>query len=100
MCGLSAPTSGWIRLALLLCIRFKGDRGSSFLGSLGRPFRLCLPKPRADPNSGDLPADPAFPGPHEAVDSTLGSQKKSRAGATLPEGRVVLEQTAARPFAG
>ena len=105
--GLSASSSGWLRLALLLCIRVKGDRGASFLGSLGRPFRLRLPAPKAEPCCARLPADHLGPGVHDKFDSTLGypgegptlrprnrqdeARQRSRAGTTLPEGRVVLE---------
>ena len=40
---LSASSSGWLRLALLLRIRVKGDRGASFLGSLGSS---AFPRPK------------------------------------------------------
>ncbi|CAE7518902.1 unnamed protein product [Symbiodinium sp. CCMP2592] len=98
--GLSASSSGWVRLSLLLSLRVNKVRGSRLLEALRQPLRKEMPICRRSPPAGSLLAFDStlgYPGegpivPRNALDAR---RQRSRVQQQLPEGRVILERTSA-----
>ena len=98
LCGLSAGSSGWVRLSLLLALRVSRLEGRVLLQSLAEPLRKEIAKgPRLtdrDPQKG-FDSTLGYPGegpvrPRNALDE---GRQRARLHQRLPEGRTVLERT-------
>ena len=98
LCGLSAGSSGWVRLALLLTLRVSRLEGRVLLQSLAEPLRKEISGGPRLANRGpqkDFDSTLGYPGegpvrPRNALDE---GRQRARAHQRLPEGRTVLERT-------